>query len=65
MMTAVSPSRTPLPDDAANANLNTATLDKRGRVWFTGQSGYYGRLDPATGDIKVWHAPRGRGNGWW
>jgi virginiamycin B lyase len=51
----------PLPKDAANANLNTATLDRKGRVWFTGQAGYYGRLDPASGDVKVWKAPRGRG----
>src|SRR5205807_1280029 len=43
------------------ANLNTATFDKRGRIWFTGQSGIYGRLDPATGDMKVWDSPRGRG----
>jgi len=51
----------PLPSDASGANLNTATFDKKGRIWFTGQSGYYGRLDPATSDMKVWSAPRGRG----
>ena len=51
----------PLPTDTPNINLNTATLDGKGRVWFTGQSGYYGRLDPATSEIKVWKAPRGRG----
>jgi virginiamycin B lyase len=50
-----------LPADTGYANLNTATFDKKGRVWFTGQSGYYGRLDPATGDMKVWKAPRGSG----
>ncbi|HTS23502.1 MAG TPA: lyase [Casimicrobiaceae bacterium] len=50
-----------LPADAAYANLNTATFDKKGRLWFTGQSGYYGRLDPATSDMKVWTAPRGSG----
>jgi len=43
------------------ANLNTLTFDRKGRVWFTGQSGYYGRLDPARYDVKVWKAPRGRG----
>jgi len=53
--------RWPLPDSAANANLNTLTFDHRGRVWFTGQSGFYGRLDPGTGDVKVWRAPRGAG----
>ncbi len=51
----------PLPAEAANANLNTATFDRRGRIWFTGQSGWYGRLDPATGDMKAWRAPRGYG----
>ena len=53
--------RWPLPETRKWANLNTATFDKRGRIWFTGQSGIYGRLDPATGDMKVWDAPRGRG----
>lgn len=53
--------RWPLPDSASNANLNTLTFDHRGRVWFTGQSGFYGRLDPVSGDMKVWRAPRGTG----
>jgi virginiamycin B lyase len=51
----------PLPDDAGYVNLNTPTFDRKGRVWFTGQSGYYGRLDPASGEVRVWKAPRGRG----
>src|SRR5690349_256700 len=46
-----------LPADSGYTNLNTATFDQKGRVWFTGQSGIYGRLDPATGDVKVWKAP--------
>jgi virginiamycin B lyase len=50
-----------LPADTGYANLNTLTFDKKGRVWFTGQGGYYGRLDPATSDTKVWKAPRGSG----
>jgi virginiamycin B lyase len=50
-----------LPADAADANLNTATFDRSGRIWFTGQAGYYGRLDPGSGDIRVWKAPRGVG----
>jgi virginiamycin B lyase len=54
-------SRWPLPASAPNANLNTATFDREGRLWFTGQSGYYGRLDPATGDMQVWRAPGGTG----
>jgi virginiamycin B lyase len=51
----------PLPGTTGYANLNTATFDRRGRLWFTGQRGYYGRLDPQTGDMRVWDAPRGRG----
>ncbi len=51
----------PLPQETGYTNLNTLTFDKQGRVWFTGQSGYYGRLDPATTEIKVWNAPRGSG----
>ncbi len=51
----------PLPANAGYANLNTLTFDPRGRVWFTGQSGIYGSLDPATSEIKVWQAPRGSG----
>lgn len=50
-----------LPASAANANLNTLTFDLRGRAWFTGQSGYYGRIDAATNDMRVWSAPRGSG----
>ena len=53
--------RFPLPDSARNANLNTLTFDRHGRVWFTGQSGYYGRVDPSSGEVKVWRAPRGSG----
>lgn len=52
--------RFPLPL-AANANLNTATFDKAGRLWFTGQAGYHGRLDPASGKVEAWASPRGRG----
>jgi len=53
--------RFPLPADSGYANLNTLTFDRKGRVWFTGQSGIYGKLEPATGEIKVWRAPRGAG----
>ncbi|MFB9265331.1 lyase [Bradyrhizobium erythrophlei] len=51
----------PLPEKAAYANLNTGVFDKRGVYWFTGQSGFYGRLDPKSGDMKVFEAPRGVG----
>jgi virginiamycin B lyase len=50
-----------LPASAPGANLNTATFDKRGVLWFTGQSGFYGRLDPRTGAMRVFRAPRGFG----
>ena len=53
--------RWPLPAEAPDANLNTLVFDTQGRLWFTGQNGYYGRLLPASGAIKVWKAPRGRG----
>ena len=43
------------------ANLNTAVFDLNGIHWFTGQSGVYGRLDPSTGEMQVFEAPRGRG----
>jgi virginiamycin B lyase len=51
----------PLPEARGYVNLNTSTFDKRGRIWFTGQNGVYGRLDPRTGAMQVWDAPRGRG----
>jgi virginiamycin B lyase len=51
----------PLPDDRAGANLNTAVFDASGILWFTGQNGIYGRLDPASGEMQVFDAPRGRG----
>ena len=50
-----------LPDSHPDANLNTAAFDTAGVLWFTGQSGMYGRLDPATGTVEAWDAPRGRG----
>ncbi len=52
--------RFPLPT-SAYANLNTATFDARGVLWFTGQSGIYGRLDPKAGRVRVFRAPRGEG----
>jgi virginiamycin B lyase len=50
-----------LPPDNVDANLNTATFDKTGVLWFTGQNGIYGRLDPTTGQIKTFPSPRGPG----
>ena len=51
----------PLPNSSSNANLNTATFDHSGVLWFTGQSGIYGRLDPAAGRVQVFNAPGGTG----
>ena len=51
----------PLPDGTGNANLNTATFDLNGVLWFTGQNGIYGQLDPQLGEIEVFASPRGRG----
>ena len=50
-----------LPADRPDANLNTAVFDASGTLWFTGQSGIYGRLDPATGEMDVFDDPEGRG----
>lgn len=43
------------------ANLNTATFDNNGILWFTGQSGVYGSVNPETAEVKVYEAPRGTG----
>jgi virginiamycin B lyase len=43
------------------ANLNTPVFDRGGVLWFTGQSGVFGRLDPKEGKVSVWPAPRGSG----
>ena len=51
----------PLPSDRPDANLNTATFDAEGVLWFTGQNGIYGRLDPDVGSVEVFDAPGGRG----
>ena len=53
--------RFPLPPDRPAANLNTASFDGDGVLWFTGQAGVYGRLDPDRGEVEVFDAPRGPG----
>ena len=50
-----------LPASTGYTNLNTATFDRRGVLWFTGQAGIYGRLDPKTGAMRVFRAPLGEG----
>ena len=51
----------PLPAGRPGANLNTAAFDREGHVWFTGQSGVYGRVTLSTGLVEVWDAPHGPG----
>jgi virginiamycin B lyase len=50
-----------LPGSRGYANLNTAAFDRDGVLWFTGQSGIYGSLQPRTGRLRVYSAPRGAG----
>ena len=50
-----------LPADAPYANLNTATFDHDGDLWFTGQSGVVGKLAVKSATVTVKDAPRGRG----
>jgi virginiamycin B lyase len=50
-----------LPDPDDYANLNTATFDQQGILWFTGQNGIYGSLNPETGKMSIHQDPEGRG----
>ena len=50
-----------LPSDSGYTNLNTAIFDAKGICWFTGQSGIYGWLDPRSGELRLFDAPKGRG----
>jgi virginiamycin B lyase len=50
-----------LPASHPAANLNTAAFDGDGVLWFTGQDGVYGRLDPDEGRVETFDAPEGRG----
>jgi virginiamycin B lyase len=50
-----------LPEETGYANLNTAAFDRDGNLWFTGQNGIYGRLNTASGEVKVFKDPEGRG----
>ena len=51
----------PLPAGTPYTNLNTCAFDGTGNLWFTGQSGYVGRLVVATGVVTVKPSPRGSG----
>ena len=49
------------PQSMGYGNLNTPTFDKEGILWFTAQNGYFGKLNPKTGEIKIFSAPNGFG----
>jgi virginiamycin B lyase len=51
----------PLPANRSGANLNTAAFDQSGTLWFTGQTGVYGKLEAKSREVRVWDAPRGAG----
>ena len=51
--------RFPLPASTGYANLNTTVFDRRGVLWFTGQSGIYGRSTRASARCGSSRAPRG------
>jgi virginiamycin B lyase len=51
----------PLPAGTPYTNLNTCAFDGDGDLWFTGQSGYVGKVAVKSGEVSVKEAPRGRG----
>jgi virginiamycin B lyase len=51
----------PLPAARRGANLNTASFDHDGDLWFTGQAGVVGKLAVKSGSVSVKDAPRGTG----
>jgi virginiamycin B lyase len=51
----------PLPQGTPYANLNTAAFDGAGDLWFTGQSGWLGKVSVKTGQVTAKQAPKGRG----
>jgi virginiamycin B lyase len=42
-------------------NLNTAAFDGNGILWYTGQTGYYGSVDPKSGRVELFKDRDGRG----
>ena len=50
-----------LPEGTPYTNLNTCAFDGEGDLWYTGQSGYVGRVALKSGQVTVQEAPRGRG----
>ena len=51
----------PMPPGTPDVLLNTGVFDHEGNLWFTGENGFYGRLELKTGKVQVWHAPLGYG----
>ncbi|WP_332815096.1 Vgb family protein [Ramlibacter sp.] len=51
----------PLPAGTPYANLNTCAFDGDGDLWFTGQSGWLGKVAVRTGEVTAMPSPRGRG----
>ena len=51
----------PMPAGTPYTNLNTCAFDGDGDLWFTGQSGYVGKVTVKTGVVSVKAAPQGRG----
>lgn len=51
----------PLPAGTGYTNLNTCAFDGNGDLWFTGQSGYIGKVAVKSGQVMAKQAPRGRG----
>ncbi|MEZ0241527.1 MAG: hypothetical protein ACAH65_12095, partial [Chloroflexota bacterium] len=50
-----------MPQGAQGEAVHTGVFDHDGVLWFTGQGGIVCRLDPATGIIEAFAAPRGAG----
>lgn len=50
-----------LPKGTPYANLNTCAFDGGGDLWFTGQSGFVGKVNVKTGEVSVKASPKGRG----
>ena len=51
----------PLPLNSSNVNLNTATFDHHGILWFMDRVVFMSLFEPSAGKIEVFKAPRGPG----
>ena len=51
----------PLPQELPERQPQHRRLRQGRQLWFTGQNGVYGRVDPETGKIEAWKSPQGRG----